>query len=156
MASSIIRHKGFTLVELVVVIAILGIISAVIAPRFLDLKSYQEHAFKDELVAALQYGQKRAVAAQCDIRVEVTAAGFVLYRHTNFSSCGSVPAITTAVTSPTGGDVRNDNPPSSLNTATIIFDALGRSRNSGYVVSDFANVGGLGIAIAGETGCVTP
>lgn len=150
------NNRGFTIVELVVVIVILGIISAVMAPKFFDLQFYQNRAFKDELVAALQYAQKRAVAAQCDVRVEITAAGFVLYRHANVSSCGAVPATSTVVTSSTGGDVRNDDPPMPLSAATIIFDPLGRSRNSSYTVSDFANVAGLGISIAGETGCVTP
>lgn len=33
------KQKGFTLIELVVVIVIIGIISAIMAPRYVDLKS---------------------------------------------------------------------------------------------------------------------
>jgi len=48
------RNKGFTLIELVVVIVILGILSATAAPRFLNIQS-------DAKIAALE-GAKGAIA----------------------------------------------------------------------------------------------
>ncbi len=150
------QQQGFTLVELVVVIVILGIISAVIAPKFFDLKFYQERAFKDELVTALRYAQKRAVASGCDVRVDVLATGFILYRHSDVSTCGTLPPATTKLIHPAGGDFENLNSPTSLTATVINFDALGRSRDSGYNVTGFSDVAGLGITVAGETGCVIP
>ena len=148
------QQKGFTLVELIVVIVILGILSVVALPRFFDQQGYKDRAFQDELVSALRYAQKRAVASGCTVRVSISTTGFTLYRHSDTALCRTLPAEINVVTHPSGGNFTAESP-TALTAATIAFDALGRSRNAGYVISDFGNVAGLAITIDGETGCVT-
>lgn len=148
------QQKGFTLVELIVVIVILGVLSAVAAPKFFDQQEYQERAFKDELVSALRFAQKRAVASGCSMRVEISTTGFDLFRHQNTADCKTAPNLTTPETHPSGGNY-SGLAPQTLVATTIIFDALGRTRNAAYAVSNFNDVAGLSIIVNGETGCVT-
>ncbi|HXV12337.1 MAG TPA: prepilin-type N-terminal cleavage/methylation domain-containing protein, partial [Burkholderiales bacterium] len=42
------RGRGFTLVELVVIIAILGVMAAVIGPRFMGRDAFASRGFHDE------------------------------------------------------------------------------------------------------------
>jgi MSHA pilin protein MshC len=138
-----IQQKGFTLVELIVVIVILGIISAVAAPRFFDQQAYKERVFKDDLVSALRYAQKRAVASGQAVQVVIDASGFTLSYVDG-----------TVVLHPDGDDFKNiDPPPLTLTANTIIFDALGRA--TATVGLDDVGFANSDITIYEETGCVT-
>ena len=48
------KTKGFTLIELIIVIVILGILSVVAAPRFLDISSDARISALDGMIAAMQ------------------------------------------------------------------------------------------------------
>lgn len=50
------NQKGFTLIELVLVIAILGILAVTALPRFLDLSTEAEQASRDGVVGAVRAG----------------------------------------------------------------------------------------------------
>ncbi len=74
--------RGYTMVELVTVIVILGILAAFAAPRFFDAQVFEERGFYEEVAAALRYGQKIAVGSGCPVRVTITAGGYDLKQQT--------------------------------------------------------------------------
>lgn len=53
---------GFTLIELITVMLIVGVMAVVVLPRFDLLRGYDEIGFRDKVRATLEYARKSAVA----------------------------------------------------------------------------------------------
>lgn len=70
------RAAGFTLVELVTVLTILGVLAAFIGPRFFSQQAFSDRGYVDELAAALRFTQKAAVISGCPARLTLAAASY--------------------------------------------------------------------------------
>jgi MSHA pilin protein MshC len=68
--------RGYTLVELVVVMAVAGILAAYIAPRFWNQQSFSDRGYVDELAAALRSTQKAAVITGCPAQLTLAAGSY--------------------------------------------------------------------------------
>lgn len=64
--------RGFTLVELVLVMTIAGVLAAVAVPRMVDRSAFQTHGGAAEIRTALRYAQKLALAKNRKICVTIT------------------------------------------------------------------------------------
>lgn len=65
--------NGFTLVELVGVLTIIGVLAVVAIPRFFDRSTFESRAFSDEVTAFLRYAQKAAIAQRRTVCVSFSA-----------------------------------------------------------------------------------
>jgi len=53
--------KGFTIIELVLVIVLMGILSVTVAPKFFGSNGFEEYAYQAEVIATLRSIQLRAM-----------------------------------------------------------------------------------------------
>jgi len=80
--SNIQKDNGFTIVELVVTILIIGILSTTVAPRFFGTKSFENRKASDELLSALRYAQQLAMNRGGDIEFILNSNSFTVQRST--------------------------------------------------------------------------
>ena len=99
------KQAGFTLVELIMVVVLLGTLSAVAIPKFFDKNTFSERAFFDDTLNAVRYAQKLAVATGCNVQVAVSANSYILTRQGNSSStsCSGSSTYSLAVPHPSSG-----------------------------------------------------
>ena len=66
-------QSGFTLVELIVVIVIVGIVALIAAPRFFAQAGFDASRFHEAAISAIRYGQKVAQAQRANVYVVTSA-----------------------------------------------------------------------------------
>lgn len=72
------KQSGFTLIELIVVMLLLGIVSVFVLPRVLTSGDIDPFGFHNETLAYLRYAQKTAIAQRRTICVGFTVSSMTL------------------------------------------------------------------------------
>jgi MSHA pilin protein MshC len=122
---------------------------------------FQERGFASEILSALGYAHKLAIASGCPIRVVVNASGYRVDRWADPADCTDQTAASALVQRPGGGGFQGSAPNGvSVSGPTFFFDRIGRPRDvaSGALITHSADltigVGGVQIQIEPETGFV--
>lgn len=121
------KQRGFTLVELVTVILILGIISVVALPRFFERVTFDSRAFSDQVKATLRLAQKLAIAQHRNVCVNIaTAAPASLTIKVSSTTPGTCDMALPSLSG--GGNYQITAPGNAaltVSASAITFDALG-------------------------------
>ncbi|MDZ7654085.1 MAG: GspH/FimT family pseudopilin [Burkholderiaceae bacterium] len=146
-------QRGFTLVELILVITLLGILSFVVATRMLDVDSVNARGFADRLESTLQQAHKQAIAQRRRVYVNVdAAAGRVRACFDAAAGCAQ------PLPSPAGGVLDISTPGGIALTSAVAqfsFDALGRPSLGATTVLNVTGGGAThSISIERESGYV--
>jgi len=144
--------RGFTVIELVTTIIIIGILGALAVPYFPNNLAFSQRGYVDEVASTLRYAQKIAIASGCDVSVAITAAGYAVTQQSAAgNSCDTAGAWTTPVRRTDGSTLANSAPAGVVLApdTTIVFKPDGSTAADAPLLSigtftlTIARVGGL-------------
>lgn len=150
------QERGFTAIELILVIVILGILAAIAYPRFQDLPGIRVSAAAQEIAGVIRYAQSQAISTAYNYKV-------YFYASTNSYSVYQVNRSSGAETI-ISNPLKAGNYPVALNTDypgvtigadyTVEFDYLGAPDGGGSVTISGGGTS-MTISVLANTGRVT-
>jgi MSHA pilin protein MshC len=144
-----IGQGGFSLIELIMVMVIVGILAVVVAPRFFDANVFKSRGFADQIQSALRYAQKEAVAQHRMVCVALASTSLSLTIANTSAAVTCTPSLLlpaggSSITAPSGVTM-------TFTSANFTFDALGRTAAAQTItISGATN----SIIVEAETGYV--
>jgi len=140
--------RGFTLIELVMVIVITGALAIIAGPRFFSTTAFDERFYIEDVVAGLRFARRSAEVSNCSVRFRTLATGFDLDYNANCLS-GGAASYTLAVNRPgdgAGAYASNEKPSSLLQSATstafVFLPGGGVTNLAGSTVSPVLTLSG--------------
>lgn len=143
------QSAGFTLIELITVMVIVGILAVFVAPRMFDANAFKSRGFSDQVQATLRYAQKVAIAQRRKVCVAIDAASVTL---TIANVSGTAAVCVSNLPLPSGGNSITAPTNIALTSLPVSFnfDALGRTTAQTIKVYGATN----DIVVEAETGYV--
>jgi MSHA pilin protein MshC len=147
------RGRGFTMVEMVVVLVIVGLMAAVLGPRLMGRDSFASRGFHDEAQSVVRYAQKTAIAWRRPVFVCITATTV---------SAGTVSDCGTLLAHPVTGNPLTTTAPSGVTLTPASFSFSGGGRPNPNAQTTIAFTSGIAgdparqIVVEAETGYVHP
>ena len=151
------RFSGFTLVEIIVVVVILGVIAAMVIPSLIDTGDMQVISAARTVASDLQYAQNEAITSQAPVTISFRATS-ESYDLSNASGYLNHPMTRDEYVrdfAQTNGFERLDIVSASFGGSdTVTFDALGAPDNAGRVTLQAGRYV-YQVAVAAATGKVS-
>jgi MSHA pilin protein MshC len=127
-APLLVKQRGFSLIELITVIVLIGILAVFIAPRFSNKDVFADYATQDLIIAGARIAQQRAMydhSASACFRLNIVA-------NTLFAQSFNGSGYDNIGPADWSGGITIDSAVT-VNSITVYFDALGNA------LSDIAN-----------------
>jgi MSHA pilin protein MshC len=157
------REIGFTIIELVVVIIVIGILSVAVFPNMNLMQGFNEAGYKDAIKSGLEFSRKSAIGQRRNVKVALSNSALTFTIDNDVldgASAGTYPralalparslfcspGVTNMVCAPSGVALTGTN--------TIVYTPLGKLSGgaaASYVVSGKAS---FSVTVEGETGYV--
>ena len=120
------RSSGFTLIELIMVIVLVGVLAVFAAPRLFNSTDFYARGFHDETLAFLRFAQKTAIAQRRTVCVSFTINSATL-KVDNDSSAGCESNLAGPRGDTPGSITARSGVSYSALPSAVSFDALGRA-----------------------------
>ncbi len=144
--------RGFTMVELIIVMIVLGLLSALAMPRLIDNNTLEERGAQSQLRGMLVHARQLAIAQQRDVCAQLTPARvslvYVVAGNCSAATPVNAPAgnCTTAPACPYEVIAPNR---SSFSGSDLRFNTRGQPVPN---VTQIITIGSLSLSIQAETG----
>lgn len=115
--------RGFTLLELICVIVILGILAATAAPKLMGPSAFDARGYADEVAGAIRESEAVARASQCAVQLSIRPGSGYQARLAPQGACANPRSFSVPVRQADGAPLQGA-PPADANVAaraTLVF-----------------------------------
>jgi MSHA pilin protein MshC len=126
-------QAGFTVLELVVVMVVIGILAVVVLPRLSLFDGFDQLGYRDRVRATLEYARKSAVAQRRNVQVTLAAGSVTVLIASDTPEGAAATTYDRNLVLP-GSNSHTFTAPAGVTLAppaVLVFDALGRPSAGG-------------------------